>query len=63
MDSSKLRLLLAAAPFRPWPLGEDLFPTGRHWHFDRPPGERGSIQYIAERLYHYASPARAGLTG
>ncbi|MBI1916960.1 MAG: sugar nucleotide-binding protein [Planctomycetes bacterium] len=63
MDSGKLRRLLGAEPFRPWPLGEDLFPTARHWHFDRPPGQRGSIQHIAERLYRYSSPARPALTG
>ena len=63
MDSSKLLRLLGAAPFRPWPLGEDLLPTGRHWHFDRSPSERGSIQHIAERLYRYSSPACQSLTG
>jgi dTDP-4-dehydrorhamnose reductase len=63
MDSGKLLRLFGTAPFRPWPLGEGLLPAGQHWHFDRPPGERGSIQHIAERLYRYSSPSCEGLTG
>jgi dTDP-4-dehydrorhamnose reductase len=53
MCSAKLISLLGHNPFRPWPVGEDLFPTDRLWHFRRPPGEAGSVQHIAERLYHY----------
>ena len=63
MDSGKLRCLLGTDPFRPWPVGEELFPTGRHWHFDRLPGERGSAHSLVERLYQYASAGRARLTG
>jgi dTDP-4-dehydrorhamnose reductase len=53
MSSDKLVGHLGRNPFRPWPLGEDLLPTDRRWHFDRPPEEQGSIERIAERLYHY----------
>jgi dTDP-4-dehydrorhamnose reductase len=63
MDSGKLRCLLGTDPFRPWPVGADLFPTGRYWHFDRLPGERGSAHSIAERLYRYEDAGRGGLTG
>lgn len=51
MCSEKLIELLGYQPFRPWPVGEDLFPTDRQWHYARPRGELGSIQQIAERLY------------
>jgi dTDP-4-dehydrorhamnose reductase len=52
MCSAKLIATLGGNPFRPWPLGEDLFPTDRLWHYHRPPDESGSPQQIAERLYH-----------
>src|SRR5262249_9737666 len=57
MDSGKL-LRLLGTPFCPWPLEADLFPTGHRWHFERPAGERGSIQQIGERLYRYSLPGR-----
>jgi dTDP-4-dehydrorhamnose reductase len=53
MCSAKLIALLGRNPFRPWPAGEDLIPGDRHWHFARLIGEAGSVQWIAERLYHY----------
>jgi dTDP-4-dehydrorhamnose reductase len=55
MCSDKLIATLGGNPFKPWPVGEDIFPTDRSWHFQRK--EPGSFQKIAERLYHYsASP-------
>jgi dTDP-4-dehydrorhamnose reductase len=53
MCSDKLVNLLGNNPLRPWPLGEDLLPNDRQWHFHRPESEQGSLERIAERLYHY----------
>jgi dTDP-4-dehydrorhamnose reductase len=53
MDSTKLRSLLGGQPFRPWPVGEELFPTDRKWHFTRPADEPGSFEWLAARLYRY----------
>jgi dTDP-4-dehydrorhamnose reductase len=55
MASSKLYASLGGNPFCLWPLGDDLWPVHRGWHFDRPLGEHGSAQRIDERLYHYSS--------
>jgi dTDP-4-dehydrorhamnose reductase len=57
MCSDKLSAALDGNPFRPWPLGDDLFPTDRHWHFTRPEDEPGSVQCIAERLYRARASA------
>jgi len=54
MSSAKLIAALGHDPFREWPVGDDLWPADRHWHFDRPPGEDGSPRRIAERLYRYS---------
>ena len=51
MDSGKLRALLGREPFRPWPLGDDLWPTDGDWHAE--PGWRGSRRMVEERLYRY----------
>jgi dTDP-4-dehydrorhamnose reductase len=53
MNSAKLIATLGWQPFRAWPVGDDLWPADRRWHFDRPPGEEGGPRRIAERLYHY----------
>lgn len=53
MCSNKLIAAMGYNPFRPWPLGDDLLPRDRHWHFQRHPEERGSLERIAERLYRY----------
>ena len=53
MSSGKLITTMGVNPFRPWPLGDDLLPCGRMWHFHRPHDERGSFERIVERLYHY----------
>jgi dTDP-4-dehydrorhamnose reductase len=53
MNSGKLRALLGGEPFAPWPVGEELFPAGRRWHFTRPAGQPGSRELLAARLYQY----------
>ena len=63
MNSAKLLQLLGEQPFRPWPLGEDLWPTNRTWHFERPIDEARSVEQIHERLYRYAGAAACGLAG
>jgi dTDP-4-dehydrorhamnose reductase len=55
MCSGKLIALLGHNPFRPWPVGEDLVPPNRAWHFHRPASQPGCFQDIVERLYHYAA--------
>jgi dTDP-4-dehydrorhamnose reductase len=59
MRSDKLCAVMGGEPFRPWPVGDDLLPTDRRWHFERPAGEGGSPERIRERLYRY--PAAPGL--
>src|SRR5213076_3463312 len=49
MDSGKLCAELGEQPFQSWPLGEDVAPTHRQWHFERPEEEARSLQQIAER--------------
>jgi dTDP-4-dehydrorhamnose reductase len=51
MNSAKLTRALGRNPLRCWPAGDDLFPTSRYWHFDRPPSETGSLRCVSERLY------------
>jgi dTDP-4-dehydrorhamnose reductase len=53
MNSDKLIAALGSNPLRGWPVGDDLWPTSRLWHFDRPANEMRSGQQIVERLYHY----------
>lgn len=53
MDGTKLRQVLGCDPFQPWPLGEELVPTDRQWHFDRPGGEENGLERIRTRLYRY----------
>lgn len=53
MNSDKLIAALGYNPFRPWPVGEELVPTDRRWHFHRPAGEPGSLDWLAARLYRY----------
>ena len=57
MDSGKLIAALGANPFRPWPVGEDLFPTDRRWHFTRPTHQTGSPALLAAHLYRYPGSA------
>ena len=51
--SDKLVRLLGGQPFHAWPLGEELQPTDRQWHFLRSAEQPGSLQFLAERLYRY----------
>jgi dTDP-4-dehydrorhamnose reductase len=59
MNSGKLIAALGGDPFRPWPVGDELFPTDRAWHFTRPADEPGGPAWLAARLYRY--PASVGL--
>jgi dTDP-4-dehydrorhamnose reductase len=52
MCSDKLVTLLGRQPFRAWPVGNDVIPTHRLWHFERPRDEARSPREIVERLYH-----------
>jgi dTDP-4-dehydrorhamnose reductase len=61
MSSAKLIALLGGNPFRGWPVGKELLPTDRQWHYDRPPGEEGSPERISRRLYRY--PITATVAG
>ncbi len=60
MDSGKLARLLGCNPVRSWPVGEELFPSGKYWHFERPEGEGGGVRRLAERLYSYPHVAGSG---
>jgi dTDP-4-dehydrorhamnose reductase len=51
LDSSKLIRALGYQPFDPWPLHEEHVPTHRDWHRERPAGENGSPELLAEVLY------------
>jgi dTDP-4-dehydrorhamnose reductase len=53
MNSDKLVRLLGGTPFAAWPVGDELFPTDRRWHFLQPGEERGSLELLATRLYRY----------
>ncbi len=60
MNSDKLiHLWDGIAPFRPWPAAENLRPTTRDWHFDRPLDEPRGIEEIRDRLYHHRVVAAA----
>jgi dTDP-4-dehydrorhamnose reductase len=61
MNSDKLIAALGDNPFQPWPLGDELVPTDRGWHFVRPVGEAGSFEWLAARLYGYPPPRRSAV--
>jgi dTDP-4-dehydrorhamnose reductase len=67
MCSDQLIAALGRNPFRTWPVGDDLWPADRRWHFDRRPGEDGSLRRVAERLYRYSvsqpRTQRSGVSG
>lgn len=50
MDSDRLAAALGYDPLDPWPLDERFVPTDRDWHRQRPSGEQGSPQLLAEVL-------------
>jgi dTDP-4-dehydrorhamnose reductase len=62
MNSDKLVAALGHNPFQPWPVGEELVPLDRRWHFDRPTGEPGSLDWLAARLYRYPPPGRLAVS-
>ena len=53
MNSGKLITALDGDPFQPWPVGEELFPVDRAWHFQRPADEANGMAQLAARLYKY----------
>src|SRR5213076_455307 len=53
MNSGKLSAELGEQPFQPWPLGDDLQPTDRQWHHERPDVQSRSVEEITRRLYRY----------
>jgi dTDP-4-dehydrorhamnose reductase len=53
MNSDKLIAALGHNPFQPWPVGDDLVPSHRHWHYERAAEEPGSLHRLAARLYRY----------
>jgi dTDP-4-dehydrorhamnose reductase len=57
MNSDKLIRLFGTQPFQPWPLGEELIPTDRRWHYERPIDEARSVEQIRARLYRYSHTA------
>jgi dTDP-4-dehydrorhamnose reductase len=56
MDSSKLSRAFGFPPFDPWPLHNRWVPTHRDWHRERPLGDPGSPELLADVLYR--NPAR-----
>jgi dTDP-4-dehydrorhamnose reductase len=59
MNSQKLADALGYAPFDPWPVEPQFVPTHAHWHHERPTGEGGSPELLAEVLYRNPSRRRA----
>jgi dTDP-4-dehydrorhamnose reductase len=51
MNTDKLVQALGFQPFDPWPLDDAFVPTHPDWHHERPAGERGSPELLAEILY------------
>jgi dTDP-4-dehydrorhamnose reductase len=62
MNSGELIAAMGGDLFQPWPVGEDLLPTDREWHFARPIDELGGAVRLAERLYRY-TPLVSGNNG
>jgi dTDP-4-dehydrorhamnose reductase len=59
MDSRKLQSVMGYDPFDPWPLDDHWVPTHRDWHRQRPPGEEGSPEWLAQVLIR--NPSRRAL--
>jgi len=51
LNSGRLARALGYNPLDPWPLDEAHTPTHHNWHRERPPGEQGSPELLAEVLY------------
>lgn len=62
MDSSRLIKKLGYQPFSAWPFDENLSPTDRLWHYDRPENEHRSPEEIARVLYRNPNRSRPNLT-
>jgi dTDP-4-dehydrorhamnose reductase len=58
MNSAKLIAALGYNPFQPWPVGDQLVPSDRRWHFHRPVEEPCSLDWLAARLYRYPPTER-----
>lgn len=54
MNSDKLLTVLGGNPFAPWPVGDDVVPLDRDWHWSRSADQPGSRQLLIDRLYGYA---------
>lgn len=50
MNTDKLTTAFGYDPFDPWPLEDRWVPTHRQWHHERPRGEPGSPELLAEVL-------------
>jgi dTDP-4-dehydrorhamnose reductase len=61
MCSDRLIALVGGNPFHAWPVGDELVPADRDWHFRRPAGWPGSRTFLEERLYRYPGAASAEL--
>lgn len=55
LDSSRLAAALDYQPLASWPLDDHFVPTDRHWHEERPSGEKGSPELLARLLYRRSS--------
>lgn len=53
MNTAKLIAALGYNPFQPWPVGDELVPCDRRWHFQRSEEEPGSFDWLKARLYRY----------
>ena len=53
MCSAKLVRLFGKNPLHSWPVGNDLFPTNKYWHFPRAGEKKGCINDVEKRLYRY----------
>jgi dTDP-4-dehydrorhamnose reductase len=53
MNSGKLIALVGGNPFHAWPLGDELVPDDRDWHFRRCAAWPGSLAFLQARLYRY----------
>jgi dTDP-4-dehydrorhamnose reductase len=50
MNSDKLAQALGYEPFEPWPVEERWVPTHRKWHYERPPDEPRSPEFLDQVL-------------
>jgi dTDP-4-dehydrorhamnose reductase len=61
MNSDRLvQLFDGESPLAPWPCDQELHPTGRDWHHDRPAEQLRGAERIASDLYAYDGAAVVG---